>query len=94
MAFEDLESVVDDTVIDMLGNADVSINAGPTVRGIFVEQPDQALGMVDALAPNVTVATAAAVGVEQEDAVVIGGHRSYRVIGVDSRGRLTTLRLA
>ncbi len=94
MAFEDLEVVVDDAVIDALGNADVSINGAPAVRGVFTAPGAQPFGMVDAVAPGVSVSAAAAEGVERDAEVLINGSKLYRVIGIEPEGGLVTLRLA
>lgn len=93
MAFEDLEGVVDDAVIDVLGNADVSINGAPSVRGIFTEPGTQPFGLVEAVAPGVSVSCAAAEGVERDAEVLINGSKFYRVIGIEPDGGLVMLRL-
>lgn len=93
MAFEDLEAGVDDAVIEVLANADVSINGGPTIRGIFDRNPEQALGMVDTPVPVVSISESAAESVERDAEVLINGATLYRVIGIESDGGLVTLRL-
>lgn len=93
MAFEDLEGVVDAAVIDALSNVSVSINGGPSVRGIFAAPFVQPFG-VDTVAPGVTVSAAAADGVERDAEVMIDGSRMYRVIGIEPDVGLVTLRLA
>jgi len=93
VAFEDLESIVDDAVIDALANADVSINGGPTVRGIFSAPGVQALGMVESVAPGVTVSAAAAEGIEREAEVLVNGTTLYKVSAIEPDDGLVTLRL-
>jgi len=93
VAFEDLESIVDDAVIEALANADVSINGGPTVRGIFAAPGAQALGMVESVAPGVSVSASDAERVEHGAEVLINGAKLYRVTAVEPDGGLVTLRL-
>lgn len=94
MAFEDLEGVVNDAVIDMLANADVSINGAPAVRGVFAMPGVQPFGMVDSVAPGVSVSAADAEGVERDAEVLINGSKLYRVVGIEQAEGLVTLRLA
>lgn len=93
MDFAALEAKVDAAVLDRLGNADVSINGGPSVRGIFVEPGTQPFGMVDTVAPGVSVSAEAAQGVERDAEVLINGAKFYRVIGIEPDGGLVMLRL-
>lgn len=92
--FEDLEGATNDAVIDMLGNAGVSINGAPVVRGIFASPGVQPFGMIDSVAPGVTVSAEAAEGVERGAEVLIDGAKLYRVVGIEDASGLVTLRLA
>jgi hypothetical protein len=95
VAFEDLESIVDDAVIEALANADVSINGGPTVRGIFYAPGLRALDMVESVAPGVTVSATAAYGVARGAEVLINGATLYQAIAVEPPdGGLVTLRFS
>lgn len=94
MSFADLEARLDGVVVDRLANASVSINGGPSVRGIFDTVVIDALGVVTANEPSVQLRTDDAEGVERDAEVLINGSKLYRVIGIIPEGGLVTLRLA